>query len=121
MGQIIIEGMEFYAYHGHFEEEQIVGGKFIVDIIIDTDTDKAAKSDSLDDALDYQAIYKDIKSEMEITSYLLENITCRIMDRLFKNHCSIENAILTVTKLNPPVGGKINKVSIRLEKRRNRV
>lgn len=116
MGQIIIEGMEFYAYHGHFEEEQIVGGKFIVDIIIDTDTEKAAKSDSLEDALDYQAIYKDIKVEMETTSYLLENITNRIMDRLFKNYNSIQRVILTVSKLNPPVGGKVNKVSIRLEK-----
>jgi len=116
MGQIIIEGMEFYAYHGHFEEEQVVGGNFLVDIIIDTDTDKAAKSDSLDDALDYQSIYQDIKVEMELTSYLLENITYRIMDRLFKNHSSIEHAILKVTKLNPPIGGRVNKVSIRLEK-----
>jgi 7,8-dihydroneopterin aldolase/epimerase/oxygenase len=118
MGQIIIEGMEFYAYHGHFEEEQIVGGKFLVDIIIDTDTEKAAKSDSLNDALDYQAIYKDIKAEMEITSYLLENITYRIMDRLFKNHSSIKRTELTVTKLNPPIGGKVNKVSIKLERER---
>lgn len=118
MGQIIIEGMEFYAYHGHFEEEQIVGGKFLVDIIIDTDTEKAAKSDSLNDALDYQAIYKEIKAEMEITSYLLENITYRIMDRLFKNHSSIKRTVLTVTKLNPPIGGKVNKVSIKLERGR---
>lgn len=118
MGKIIIEGMEFYAYHGHFEEEQIVGGKFLVDIIIDTDTDKAAKSDSLEDALDYQSIYNDIKGEMEITSYLLENITYRIMDRLFNNHSYIEHVILKVTKLNPPIGGKVNKVSIQLEKRK---
>jgi len=118
MGQIIIDGMEFYAYHGHFEEEQIVGGKFLVDIIIDTDTDKAAKTDTLEDAVDYQEIYKDIKVEMEKTSYLLENITYRIMDRLFKNHKAIEKAVLTVTKQNPPLGGKVNKVSIRLEKKR---
>jgi len=118
MGQIIIDGMEFYAYHGHFEEEQIVGGKFLVDITIDTDTDLAAKSDSLNDALDYQAVYKDIKAEMEIKSYLLENIASRIVERLFKNHISIERATLTVSKINPPVGGKVNKVSVRLEKRK---
>jgi dihydroneopterin aldolase len=35
MGKILLEGMEFFAYHGHYEEEQIIGTKFIVDIEID--------------------------------------------------------------------------------------
>ncbi len=118
MGQIILEGMEFYAYHGHFKEEQIVGGKFIVDLRIETDIEKAAVTDSLDDALDYQAVYRDIKLEMEIKSYLLENIAARIANRLFKNHTSIIHLDLTVSKLNPPVGGRVNKVSVRLEKKR---
>jgi len=119
MGQIILEGMEFYAYHGHFKEEQIVGGKFIVDIKIDTDLEKAAATDILEDALDYQSVYKDIKQEMEIKSYLLENIASRISKRLFENHASISKIKLTVSKLNPPIGGKVNKVCIRLEKRRD--
>jgi dihydroneopterin aldolase len=119
MGQIILEGMEFYAYHGHFKEEQIVGNKFIIDLIIDTDIERAATSDLLEDALDYQAIYKDIKQEMEIKSYLLENIATRISDRLFGNYNSISGIELTVSKLNPPVGGKINKVSVCIKKKRS--
>ena len=118
MGQIILEGMEFYAYHGHFKEEQIVGGKFIVDIRIETDIEKAAATDLLENALDYQSVYRDIKQEMEIKSYLLENIALRISKRLFENHASISKIELTVSKLNPPIGGKVNKVSIGLEKKR---
>ncbi|OFX37927.1 MAG: dihydroneopterin aldolase [Bacteroidetes bacterium GWA2_32_17] len=117
MGQIIIEGMEFYAYHGHFAEEQIVGGKFIVDITIDTDTEKAGKSDSLLDALDYQDVYKTIKTEMETKSFLLENIAYRIINKLFEKYLSISAIVLKVSKINPPLGGKIEKVSVRLEKK----
>jgi len=37
MGLIQIENMEFYAFHGHFKEERIVGNKFLVDLTIETD------------------------------------------------------------------------------------
>ncbi len=36
MGKIIIEDMEFYAFHGHYKEEQIVGNRFLVDLEIET-------------------------------------------------------------------------------------
>jgi dihydroneopterin aldolase len=57
MGVIEIEGMEFYAYHGHFAVEQIVGNRFIVDLALNTDCSKAAKSDDLENALNYQNAY----------------------------------------------------------------
>ncbi|MBN2632944.1 MAG: dihydroneopterin aldolase, partial [Bacteroidales bacterium] len=51
MGKIQIEGMEFYSFHGHFREEQIVGSKFIVDLTIETDMAMASQSDNLKDAV----------------------------------------------------------------------
>jgi 7,8-dihydroneopterin aldolase/epimerase/oxygenase len=51
MGLIKIENMEFYAFHGHYREEQIVGNKFIVDLTLETDMEKPMKSDSLKDAV----------------------------------------------------------------------
>lgn len=116
MGLIQIEGMEFYAYHGHFIEEQIVGNKFILDITIETDTKPAEKSDQLDDALDYQLVYKIIKEQMEIKSNLLENIATRILDALFDQFINIEKATLKVSKMNPPMGGQIEKVSVTLSR-----
>ena len=65
MGIIEIEGMEFYAYHGHFKEEQVVGNKFLVNISIETNCTIAGISDNLNDALDYQKVYTLIKEEME--------------------------------------------------------
>ena len=112
MGLIEIEGMEFYAYHGHFIEEQVVGNKFLLNIAIETDCDKAGKSDQLHDAMDYQKVYTLIKTEMDKKSFLLENICDRILDALYNEFDSIQKATIKVSKINPPMGGQIKKVSI---------
>ncbi|MDA3881084.1 MAG: dihydroneopterin aldolase [Prolixibacteraceae bacterium] len=116
MGLIEIENMEFYAYHGHFKEEQVVGNKFIVKIAIETDCSTAALSDNLKDALDYQKVYKIIKVEMEKKSFLLENICKRILDTLYAHFSSITKATIKVSKMNPPMGGQIGKVSITMSR-----
>ena len=116
MGKIEIEGMEFYAYHGHFAEEQVVGNRFIVHLTLITDCDAAAKSDDLADALDYQVAYMIIKEEMQIKSHLLEHVAGRILDRIFASSSSIEKARVKISKLNPPMGGQIEKVSVTLER-----
>ncbi len=115
MGYIELEGMEFYAYHGHFREEQVVGNKFIVDLQIGTDTDKAAKSDNLKDALDYQKVYELVSTEMSKKSFLLENIAGRIKERMLSDFPQISYLKLKVSKVNPPLGGKVQKVSVVLE------
>src|SRR5665648_482797 len=112
MGVIEIEGMEFYAYHGHFAEEQIVGNRFIVDLTLITDCTKAAISDNLEDALNYQAVYLIVNEEMQIKSHLLEHVAGRIINRLYEGYDTIEKAKVKISKLNPPMGGQIEKVSV---------
>ena len=108
--------MEFYSFHGHFKEEQIVGNKFLIDLEIETDLEPAGKSDKLEDALDYQNIYSIVKDEMGIKSKLLENIASRILDSLYHNLTGIKRATVKIKKMNPPMGGKIGSVSISMTK-----
>jgi dihydroneopterin aldolase len=112
MSFIRIENMEFYAYHGHFKEEQIVGNKFLVNLQIETDMAKPAGSDDLQDAVNYQKAYILVKEEMQEKSHLLENIGKRILDRIFSEMGGIEKMEVKVSKMNPPVGGKMDCVSI---------
>ena len=114
MSIIQIENMEFYAYHGHFKEEQIVGNRFLVDLWIETDMRKPAVSDNLDDAVNYQVAYKLVRKEMEKKSNLLEHIAKRILDALFESLKGIEKARVKISKMNPPVGGKMDNVSVLL-------
>ncbi len=114
MGLIQIENMEFYAYHGCFKEEQIVGNKFLVNLKLETEMSKPAKTDDINDALNYQTAYNLVRTEMKQKSHLLENIAKRILDVLYKNFDNIEKAEVKVSKMNPPMGGKMEKVSVTL-------
>ena len=117
MGLIEIEDMEFYAYHGHYEEERIVGNRFLLNIKIETDTTKAELSDDINDALNYQTVYKIIKEQMFQKSHLLENIARKILDAIYLDFSNeIINCELKISKINPPMGGQIGKVSVTLKR-----
>ena len=112
MGLILIENMEFYSFHGHFREERIVGNKFLVDLTIETDMKLAAASDNLKDAVNYQRAYDIVKSQMEMKSHLLEHIAGRILDAIYAELKGIAKITIKVSKMNPPMGGKIGSVSV---------
>ena len=117
MGLIQIENMEFYAFHGHYREEQIVGNKFLVDLSIDSDMATPAASDNLKDAINYQQAYRLVKEEMEKKSKLLENIGKRILDTIYDNFEGVRKVTVKVSKMNPPMGGgRIEKVSVTLSR-----
>jgi len=116
MGIIKIEDMEFYAFHGHYLEEQIVGSHFLVDVVIETDTDRAGKSDDLGDTLNYQTAYLIVKREMEKASNLLEHIATRILNALYDELPGINKATVKVSKLNPVMGGRIGRVSVEISR-----
>ena len=116
MGLIQIENMEFYSFHGHFKEERIVGNKFLVDMTIETDMKIPAESDNLKDAINYQRVYEIVKQQMELKSHLLEHIAGRILDAIYTEMKGITKVTVKVSKLNPPMGGKIGSVSIILSR-----
>ncbi len=112
MGLILIENMEFYSFHGHFREERIVGNKFLVDLTIETDMKLAAESDNLKDAVNYQRAYDIVKAQMDMKSHLLEHIAGRILEAIYAELKGIAKITIKVSKMNPPMGGKIGSVSV---------
>ena len=117
MGLIQIEEMEFYAFHGHYEEEQIVGNRFLVDLDIETNLEAPSKSDQLEDALNYQTAYRLVKNEMKKhTSNLLENIGKRILDALYQEFDEIDKVTVKIRKMNPPMGGPMKCVSVTMSR-----
>jgi dihydroneopterin aldolase len=115
MGLITIEGMEFFAYHGCFREEQVIGTRFLVDVFIETDTQAAELTDDLHKTVNYQAVYKCVKEEMAVKSKLLEHVGRRILDRIAGEFPQVTACRLKICKMNPPVGGKVQQVSVQLE------
>ncbi len=115
MSVISIEGMEFFAYHGCFKEEKIIGTKFRLDLFLTVDTTKAEHTDDLNDTVNYQSVYQVVKKEMETKSNLLEHVGRRILTKIKEHFPEVERARLKIRKLNPPLGGKMDFVSLELE------
>ena len=119
MGKIFVEGIKIYAYHGCFKEETAIGTNFIIDVELDVDLSKPSTSDTIEDTVNYQAVFTVIKEQMAIPSNLLEHVSKRIMDTLFEKFQAIEKIQLKVSKLNVPLGGHIDRVSVQLVSTRN--
>lgn len=109
---ISIEGMEFYAFHGCTEEEKKTGIHFMVDVHIVCDLDNPASTDNIKDALNYVTVYKIVAREMQHTSNLIEHVGKRIKEAILNEFAQAEDVTVRVSKLNPPLGGKVEKVSI---------
>ena len=118
MGLIEIEGMDFFAYHGCFKEERLIGTRFTVDAWLTVDTSESEISDELKHTVNYQAVYALIRHEMEQHSHLLEHVARRVIDAINRDFPEVSHVKIKVSKLNPALahGGKIRQVSVTLEK-----
>ncbi|MDR3705015.1 MAG: dihydroneopterin aldolase [Paludibacteraceae bacterium] len=114
MGKIILEKMQFYAYHGFFDEEQLVGANYELTLALDLDISLPGRTDELTDTLNYQAVYDVVKEQMDIKSRLVEHVAQRIIDRLRAEFPQIQHIELSLSKLNPPLGGQVERVTIQL-------
>ena len=115
---IILENMEFHAFHGCLEHEQNLGNTFIVSLSMKLETTLAGKTDNLNDTLNYQLVYDVVKREMEIPSKLIEHVGQRIVDCVYYEFSQIMEVELKLSKLNPPLGGKVDRVTIQLVRQR---
>ena len=111
MGKIILEGMEFFAYHGCFHEEQIIGTQFKVDLELEVDTSKAETSDHLKDTINYMEVYGLVQHEMEQKSQLIEHVARRILDAVKTAFPEVSSLEVKISKTNPSLGGKVKQVA----------
>ena len=84
MGKVILNDIRVYAFHGCMEEEERIGSDYIVNLEVETDMQKPAESDLLEDAVDYVLLNAIVKEEMSIRSRLLEHVAQRIIDRILE-------------------------------------
>ena len=90
MSRIKLNGMEFYAFHGCFSEERAIGTHFRLDVSFETDTKKAQQTDN------------------------------RICSALLSGFPAMESVTVQVSKLNPPLGGQLESVTVEVTKDRIR-
>jgi len=119
MGTITLKNIRTYSYHGCLIEEGKIGSDYSVDLEIKTDLKKSCLSDDLKDTVDYVVLNKIVVEEMAIRAHLLEHVGQRIITRIFREIPTITRILLAVSKLNPPIGGDVEAVTITLDESRN--
>ena len=119
MGKVKVNNIRVYAHHGCLREESIVGSEYTVDVTIDANLSKASVSDELSDTVDYVQIHQIVKEEMQIASKLLEHVAKRIIDRILSEIDMVNEVEVSLSKINPPIGGDVEKVTIVLSSKRN--
>lgn len=101
---VVLDSMEFFAYHGCREDEKVNGNTFMVDLSY-TYRSNAGATDDLGDAVNYGEVYRVIAREMEVRSNLLENVAYRMIEALRSEFAQMISIDITVSKKNPPVEG----------------
>ena len=120
LGEISLEGLEFYSYHGFYEEERKVGNKFSIDVTITANFLEAMEKDSLEKTIDYQVLYEIVKKQVDIPSKLLETLGYNILNAIFEKFPFIEAAEVSISKFNPPMGGICKRALVKLKEHKTK-
>ena len=120
MGIIKVENIRVYAHHGCLKEETIIGSDYRVDVTVKADLKTSSETDRLSDTVDYVFLNRVVIEEMAVPSKLLETVAQRILDRFFNEDRLISKATVSVSKINPPIGGDVERVTIELSQKRKK-
>jgi dihydroneopterin aldolase len=118
LGIIQVNNIKLHAFHGCLDEEAKIGSAYRVDVEVKANLRKSAKTDDLRDTVDYVHLNHIVKEEMATRAKLLEEVAQRILNRIFKELRKVKKAKVSVSKINPPIGGNVEEVVIILTKKR---
>ena len=117
--RILLEGMQFFGFHGNNPEERDIGQPFVVDLEVEADLSVAGRSDSLDDTINYAALYRAVKGVMEgPPRNLLEAVAQDIADAVLGGF-PVDAAKVRVRKTQPPIrDARLTSAGVEIERRR---
>lgn len=111
---IFLKDIRIHAYHGVLPQENEVGQDFLISVRCGVDISSAMEHDMLEVALDYGTLYRLIEREMGKTSQLIEHVAGRIAECIFCEFPMVTSLDLTISKLNPPMGGDLKGAGVEL-------
>jgi len=120
MGIIKVENIRVFAHHGCLSEETKIGSDYRVDLMVKADLSNSAKSDKLEETVDYVLLNNIVKVEMATASKLLETVAMRIINSIFDKSIMVKKVSVSVSKINPPIGGDVEMVTIKMTSKRKK-
>ncbi|NOY05715.1 MAG: dihydroneopterin aldolase [Chlorobi bacterium] len=105
----------FYGYHGNEHGEEALGGKYHIDVEIETDFRAATETDNLDDTINYESVYRHVHHLVtEHRFYLIETLAQRIVKVLLDKFPRIQSIAVRVRKPGAPIHGVVDNVEVEI-------
>ncbi|MDM5196858.1 dihydroneopterin aldolase [Fictibacillus enclensis] len=119
MDKIYMNGLSFYGYHGVFPEENKLGQRFKVDLILEMDLQSAGTTDDLEHTVNYGEVYATVKEIVEgEPKKLVETVTESIATTLLSSYPLVQQCTVKVVKPDPPIPGHYDSVAIEITRGR---
>lgn len=121
MDKIILKDMQFYGFHGLFPEENKLGQRFNVDLILYTDLKQAGISDEMDNSINYGEVFIHVQKIVEGKKQnLIESVAERIAGDLLQSFLRLKACDVKVIKPDPPIPGHYNSVAVQIYRERDK-
>ncbi|MGN0395448.1 MAG: dihydroneopterin aldolase, partial [Coprococcus sp.] len=120
MDKIIIKGLEIFAHHGVFEEENTLGQKFIIDAELHISIREAGISDDINKSVDYGTVCADINNIMqEQNCNLIEAVAEKVATGILTKYPDIRAVELIVKKPWAPILMPIETVAVSIFRKKH--
>lgn len=118
MDKIILQGMEFYGFHGVLPEERSLGQRFIVDLEMEMDLQPAGKSDDLELTINYARVFELVESVVRgAPRRLIESVAQDIASAVLEEF-PVTAATVRVKKPQAPVPGHFAWMAVEIKRTR---
>ncbi|HEY4600530.1 MAG TPA: dihydroneopterin aldolase [Cerasibacillus sp.] len=119
MDKIILKTMQFYGYHGLFPEENKLGQRFLVDVILYADLKEAGEMDDMNASIHYGHVFERVKTIVEGEARnLIEAVAESIAQDLLVTFPRLQACMIKVIKPDPPIPGHYDSVAVEIYRER---
>ncbi|MCR4635121.1 MAG: 2-amino-4-hydroxy-6-hydroxymethyldihydropteridine diphosphokinase [Butyrivibrio sp.] len=115
--KITIKGLEVFANHGVYPEENRLGQKFVVNAVLYVDTRAAGLSDDLDLSVNYGTVCHQITDFLTANTYkLIERAAEELARHILINNPLVHEIDVEIEKPGAPIGLPLETVSVKIHR-----
>jgi len=122
MDKIIIKEIEIFANHGVLKEEQVLGQKFLISLVLYVDVREAGLTDNLASSIHYGEVCEFVEKFVKNHTFLLiERVAESLAEELLLKLPLLEKVEIQVKKPWAPIGMPVAYVAVEILRSWNRV
>ena len=111
--QVALKDVRFFAFHGFYPEEQMIGSVFYLDLETEFDCELNL-NDDLAETVNYERLFSLAKKEMQIPRKLIETVAQAILAQVIIEFTQVQTARISIRKMNPPLAGEVGHSQVSL-------